>query len=298
LILEILIQLLALSAESWEPMSKSLAKRTAKSVTAQIAFLNDEWKGNAELARIYSRETRHANTSKQTIDISDARPLQAAGEFELDRNGFTLIQHATQFDKFDDKQAIEKDYFEEMRQVILELTGADDAMPFPFYQLRSRKPVHFFDAYSLYMHCDFSLNTWQGMAQNIIKKHGDGRQYAPEEYDFALYNLWRPIHHAAQRDPLTLVDASTIDEDDIIEYRLTPDGEASLAALPVYNPSQKFYYFPMMQTDEVLIFKQQDSRDGFAKVCPHTSFVDPSADHDAPERHSIDIRMICVYKKT
>ena len=53
----------------------------------------------------------------------------------------------------------------------------------------------------------------------------------------------------------------------------------------------------MMQTDEVLVFKQQDSRDGHAKVCPHTSFVDPFAKDDAPERYSIDIRILCVYKK-
>lgn len=85
--------------------------------------------------------------------------------------------------------------------------------------------------------------------------------------------------------------------DDIIEYRLAPTGEASLAALPVYNPSQKFYYYPMMRTDEVLIFKQQDSRDDVAKVCPHTSFIDPSAEVDVPERHSIDIRMLCVYRE-
>ena len=268
-----------------------------KTVTAEIAFLNKEWKGNAELARIYSRETRHANTTKHTIEIADARPLQSAGEFELDRNGFTLIQHQAAFDSFDVKQAIEKDYFEEMRQVMLELTGAVDAMPFPFYQLRSRNPVHFLDAYSLYMHCDFSPNAWQGMVQNAVRENRNGRQYAADEYDFALYNLWRPIHHTAQRNPLTLIDASTVDEDDIIDYLVAPTGEAFKAALPVYNPAQKFYYFPMMQTDEVLVFKQQDSRDGHAKVCPHTSFVDPLAKDDAPERYSIDIRILCVYKK-
>lgn len=277
-------------------MSKAQINPVAKSVTAQIAFLNNEWKGKAELPRIYSRESRHANTSKHDIEIVDARPLQAAGEFELDRNGFTLIQHQAAFENFDDKQAIETEYFEEMRQVILELTGAEDAIPFPFYQLRSRNPVHFLDAYSLYLHCDFSLNTWQSMSQRIVEKYGAGK-YATGEYDFALYNLWRPIHHTVQRNPLTLVDASTVDEDDIIEYRVLPSGETELAALPVYNPSQKFYYFPKIKTDEVLIFKQQDSRDGLAKVCPHTSFVDPSAAHDAPERHSIDIRMFCVYRK-
>ena len=121
------------------------------------------------------RESTHEKRAMRTPVSTPSRLLthdrcSPAGEFELDRNGFTLIQHHAAFDSFDDKQAIETDYFEEMRQVMLELTGAVDAMPIPFYQLRSRKPVHFLDAYSLYMHCDFSPNAWQGMVQNACQE--------------------------------------------------------------------------------------------------------------------------------
>jgi len=267
-------------------------------VTASIAFLNSEWKDADDMARIYSRETRHANTTKHDIDIHNARPLAEAGKLDLDRNGFTLMKHTATFENFEDKKAIEREYFEEMRRFMLGVCAdAVDAVPFPFYQLRSRRPANFFDAFSLYMHCDFSLNSWEEMVQNLLKQQGRGERYSPDEYDFALYNLWRPIYHAAEQSPLTVVDASTMNLEDIIEYRLAPTGTESLAALPVFNPEQRFYYFPDMQTDEVLVFKQQDSRDDVAKVCPHTSFIDPTSRADAPERRSIDVRVVCVYPK-
>ena len=180
-------------------------------VTASIAFLNSEWKDADDMARIYSRETRHANTTKHDIDIHNARPLAEAGKLDLDRNGFTLMKHTATFENFEDKKAIEREYFEEMRRFMLGVCAdAVDAVPFPFYQLRSRRPANFFDAFSLYMHCDFSLNSWEEMAQNLLKQQGRGDRYSPEEYDFALYNLWRPIYHAAEQSPLTVVDASTM----------------------------------------------------------------------------------------
>ena len=71
-------------------------------VTASIAFLNSEWKDADDMARIYSRETRHANTTIHDIDIHNARPLAEAGKLDLDRNGFTLMKHTATFDNFED----------------------------------------------------------------------------------------------------------------------------------------------------------------------------------------------------
>ena len=268
-----------------------------QAVTAEIAYLNNEWKGADELARIYSRDTRKANTSKREVVVTNARARSEAGELDLDSNGFILIEHESAFSDFEDKPAIERDYFEEMRLLTLELTGAHDAIIFPFYQVRSRRPANFFDAYSLYMHCDFSPNRWQNQAQQIVRDNGNGRNYPADEWNFALYNLWRPIFHTAEKDPLTLVDASTMQADDILEYRLAPTGDTSVAALPVFNPEQRLYYFPNMETNEVLVFKQQDSRADVATVCPHTSFIDPTSRQDAPDRRSIEVRVVCVYPK-
>ena len=56
-------------------------------------------------------------------------------------------------------------------------------------------------------------------------------------------------------------------------------------------------HVPAMRPDEVLVFKQLDSRPDLAFVCPHTSFEDPTTLPDAPPRQSIDIRFLCVFPK-
>jgi len=268
------------------------------SVEAQIAFVNDEWRERAEVPSIYSGASRLANTTQHTVTIHNGRLRDAAGALDLDTNGFVLARHRTTLMDFRSKEAVKSVYFDEMRTLILKLTGAADAFTFPFYQVRSSTPAHFFDAFSLYMHCDFSPDAWGQFAQRIIRDSGCSESFLPDAWDFALYNLWRPVGGEVQKDPLVLIDASTVARADIIDYAPMKDDDGKArAALPLFNPDQRFYYIPYMQPDEVLVFKQLDSRPDKALVCPHTSFVDPSARQDARERESIDIRLMCVYPK-
>ncbi len=267
------------------------------SVRSEIAFLNNEWRDRNEIPHIYSRETRLANTSRLEVTIDNARPRHEAGELDLDGPGFVLERHASEITDFHSKSIVTEQYFPEMKELILQLTGADDAFPVQFYQVRSRHPAHFFDAYSLYMHCDFSPNSWPKLAQRMIRAAGDERTFDADAWDFSLYNLWRPVGGEVQKDPLVLIDAATVERSDIVDYSAVKDSDTALAALPLFNENQQFYYVPYMQVDEVLIFKQMDSRPERALVCPHTSFNDPTAAPDANERESIDIRMTCVFRK-
>ena len=268
-----------------------------ESVESQVAFINDEWRHSAEPPRIYSGESRRANTSLRDVVIHNARIRDEAGDLDLDVSGFVLVKHETGVRDFRDKKTVQTQYFTQMRDLVLEQTGAHDALVFPFYQVRSNDPKHFFDAYSLYMHCDFSPDTWDQFAQSIVRDSGGDENYAPGEWDFAFYNMWRPIGQAVEKDPLVLIDANTVERTDIINYAPVAKGHKAQAAVPLFNSSQRFYYVPGMQTDEVLIFKQLDSRPDKSLVCPHTSFIDPTAPHNALARESIDIRFMCVFAK-
>lgn len=266
-------------------------------VEAKIAFVNDEWRDRAEMPRIYSRESRLANTTRHDVVVHNARPRSEAGELDLDRTGFVLVRHETSVTDFRNKDVVLREYFPQMRELMLQLTGAHDALPLGFFQVRSKAPAHFFDAYSLYMHCDFSPDTLAPFAQRVVAESGSANAYPASHWDFAFYNLWRPIGSVAEKDPLVVIDASTIARDDIINYSAIKEGKGH-AAVPLYNKKQRYYYVPAMQTNEVLILKQLDSRPDRALVCPHTSFVDPTARSNAPDRQSIDIRFMCVYPKT
>ena len=102
-------------------------------VESQIAFVNEEWREQSELPRIYNRESRHANTTRHDVVIHNAR--RDEDEYDLDNCGYTLIQHRTELTNFRDKEVIAERYFPEMEKVILDLTGAHAAFSFPFYQV-------------------------------------------------------------------------------------------------------------------------------------------------------------------
>ncbi|MEM7080268.1 MAG: CmcJ/NvfI family oxidoreductase [Pseudomonadota bacterium] len=267
-------------------------------VEAQLAFVNEEWRHAGEPPRIYSRESRHRNTTRHDVLVHNARLVAEEGKLDLDTNGFILLTKPTAFTRYDEKEAVQGEYFPEVHELVKGLTGADATFAFPFYQVRSREPEHFFDAYSLYMHCDFSPDSWGTFSQDIVKMNGRSGEFPAEEYDFAFYNTWRPVRHRVEQDPLVIIDAATVRREDIIDYLVEKEGDKALAAVPLYHPQQKFYYVPLMEPDEILVLKQLDSRPGRALVCPHTSFVDTTAPADARPRESIDVRVMCAFRKT
>ena len=60
-----------------------------------------------------------------------------------------------------------------------------------------------------------------------------------------------------------------------------------------HSDDQRWYYFPRMATDEVILLKCFDSKtDGTARWTAHGSFDIPNAPADAPPRESIEIRTL------
>ena len=70
---------------------------------------------------------------------------------------------------------------------------------------------------------------------------------------------------------------------------------AAYAAIPTFNDKHRLYYFSNMRPGEAIVFKQYDSREGKAFVCPHTAFYDPAAGEDAQGRRSVEFRALCVF---
>jgi hypothetical protein len=264
-------------------------------VRAQVGYLNPEWKDRGERPKILSGATRRANTSPREMEIEDARPLHEKGALDLDRNGFILVKHRTSVQDFRDTQEVRQKYFPEMAELLRRVVGADEVFTHSYYQLRSEDPENFLNAYSLYVHCDYADRLSDHLTRGLLREQDSPLANDAEGWRFAWYNLWRPIEREVQKRPLTIMDASTLDPADVVEYHPAEGGEDMVASLPVYNEKQRLYYFPRMQTDELLLFKQLDSDPGRSQVCPHTSFDDPDATPDALERRSIELRMMCAF---
>merc|ERR1719161_1592420 len=115
-----------------------------------------------------------------------------------------------------------------------------------------------------------------------------------EEYRMVVISTWRVTNQEPlRRSPLAVTDMRTIKE-----KCLRPTLMGSVKAetmLAEFDPSHEWYYFPNMTQDELILQKQYDSAEGVMKSPTlHTSFHDATTPEDAPERNSIDARVLCL----
>lgn len=60
-----------------------------------------------------------------------------------------------------------------------------------------------------------------------------------------------------------------------------------------YNPNHRWFYFPRLERNEVILLKCYDSeRDGRARFTAHTAFEDPSSAPGAAPRESVEVRAL------
>jgi hypothetical protein len=130
---------------------------------------------------------------------------------------------------------------------------------------------------------------------------------------FALINVWRNIAaEPVATHPLALCDGQSVVPEDLVVFEIHyPDriGENYFAR---YSPQHRWYYYPQMTGEEALLIKQWDSAGALAKSggvqgdasapggpCTfsfHSAFVDPTTALDAPDRWSIEVRCLVLYR--
>jgi hypothetical protein len=128
------------------------------------------------------------------------------------------------------------------------------------------------------------------------------RDLLPDEADellkrrFAIIQVWRPIRHPVETDPLAICDARSVSFDDfVISERRYPNRIGQTYAI-TYNPAHRWYWLPLMRRDEALVFKVYDSsKDGRARWSAHTAFDDPTSPPNARPRESIEIRTLAFF---
>ena len=226
--------------------------------------------------------------------ITDGRHLRHQLSNEI--TGFELLDHETKVSDFYEIDEVKSIYYEEVTSLIMQVTNAKKVVIFD-HTLRSgdeasrntkkiREPV-------LSAHNDYT--EWSG-PQRV-------REIMPlQESDkllkkrFSIIQVWRPINGPIKSNPLAICDARSVEQKDFIKTeRRYPNRTGETYRLS-YNPNHKWYYFPNMKQDEVIVFKVYDSsRDGRARFTPHTSFEDPNTPPDSPPRESIEVRALVFY---
>lgn len=261
-------------------------------INAKVRYVNDEWQLRAEPPFIYSKALRHANTTEHDVTIADARTLHLDGALDLDVNGFVLTEFPAEAMNFRNESAVRSRYQTEIAPLVQSLTGAD-AVFVCSHQIRTETPKSFVNAYARYVHCDYLMTIEGKNEQRILDKNGCKTPIGTVE--FAWYNIWAPIDRIVEQNALTVIDASTVLDEQLVDYHYSKSTRQS-GSVPIYDPAHRFYYFSNMSPNEAIVFKQLDSRRGIAKACPHTAFYDTSVKHFYGRR-SIELRALCLFER-
>ncbi|MEM5297854.1 CmcJ/NvfI family oxidoreductase [Burkholderia sp. JPY481] len=230
----------------------------------------------------------------QRVNIVNARVSPPPGGLSLDRNGFELRQHASALRDFTDPAAIERIYYPESEALLRRWTGATRAVIFD-HTIRDghaarpgnvREPVKF-------IHNDQTFVSGPRRVRDHLPPH-EAEELLKGRV--AIVNLWRPIGSTVESSPLALCDARSIAPTDLVPADLIYQDKVGETYAFVYNPKHRWYYFPLMKPEEVLLLKIYDSAgDGVARLTAHTAFDDPSSPPDARPRRSIELRTLLFF---
>jgi hypothetical protein len=233
-----------------------------------------------------------AQFEERTVSILDARALPAPAS--LDAEGFTLVaQRSGVANFYEQREHWLPQYETELRELYLDATGGLDIHIFD-HTLRSdsaavrgeqttREPA-------TVIHNDYTDASAVRRVRDLLEPEVAEQWLAGR---FAIINAWRSINGPVLSSPLALCDARTIAGGDLVASERRAEERVGELELVCWNPSHRWYYYPAMRREEVLLIKTFDSAsDGRATRSIHTAFRNPLAATGTPPRESIESRAI------
>jgi hypothetical protein len=225
----------------------------------------------------------------------------------LDTQGFVLANHPSLVANFKDKTELDAVYSSEVERIVKALTGADVAAPLGYVLRTSGITSSETQPPASEVHVDMTTDRAVRLAAAMYEKTFAAR---PRYTRFIASSLWRPFSQPPQDWPLAVCDGTSVGDDEgvpnvMVRLAQLPDpdhipehceNEDSLPAASIFHfsPQHRWWYFPEMTRDEVLLVKFHDSDHSKAWRAPHTSFRDPGV-HNAQPRQSIEFRTIAYY---
>jgi len=226
--------------------------------------------------------------------VTNARLLTEP--LRLDRNGIELVKQTTAVTDFFDEQQTETIYKPEIEALIQRLTGATKVVVFHTLardegpdQRAGRRPAR-------NAHIDYTEDSFKAWARHVL---GDAEADRRIARPWTAINVWRGIR-PVESTPLAVCDGGTVRDEDLVNVPiwLRPDEPHEPAVSGrnlVWRPHHRWYYYPLMQTDEALVFRLADSDHGKPRLSAHSAFDDPTTPPGAQPRASYEVRTLAFF---
>jgi len=215
----------------------------------------------------------------------------------LDRNGFIYVTHRSQVSDFTQREVVEAKYLPEVEEIIRREVDNVSRVFFFDWRLRNTKPepsrtvLNLNDRTSwlrpaLHVHVDQSPSSALNRIRLQLKD--DSEELLKDRV--RIINVWRPLVPAVGDWPLAIADGSTVSPQDLVETDHIRRHYSGSTMYLQHRPGQKFYFLSNQTHEEVLLFKNFDSKKVEARYAPHASFQHPNPSNDALPRESIEVR--------
>merc|ERR1711871_870256 len=247
--------------------------------------------------------------------IKDARPLQEAGALSYETHGFSVVKKPTALtphDFYHNTALLESVYYAETKELLKEKLGADRVFiiasqvrnntrksPNELNPFADNNPIA---SYASVVHTDFCAS------KSVQKFYRTSGLPSGAKVRYQLVNTWRNISEKdpVYNDALACCDTTSVTNEEFLrfdeplnaraapgrpgdwaqQYRLTADNAAN----------HRWFYYPHMSKDEVLLFKQFDSDpQKSSRFTFHSAFHDPTIAGDLPARESVEICALAIF---
>jgi hypothetical protein len=194
-----------------------------------------------------------------------------------------LHDFTTGFGKWEDEEATRADFYPEIVEFLKKYVRTKRVLVFD-HTIRTKKN----EAKKLTQ----ETNTSQRAPVMLV--HCD---YTAESGPLrvAFINVWKPLNIVEERQ-LAMCDATTSPLDDFFKLYVRYRERTGENYVMRYSPKHKWWYFPKMSPEQVILLKTFDSEtDGRARFVGHSALEDPTSPPDARMRESIEIRTIVFF---
>ena len=243
------------------------------------------------------RDIHEPGDDAQEVVITDGWHM--ADEFDHDKHGFSLKKHETSYaGAWDDDTSVKEQFYPEIVEFLKRTLGAKRVLVFD-HTIRTAKnaakkltqennttqraPVRL-------VHCDYTSESGPVRVRQLLGEEADDLL----SRRVAFVNVWKPLAKVEEM-PLAMCDVTSSPPEDFFKLYLRYRDRVGENYVMKHSTTHKWWYFPQMTAEQVILLKTYDSDEQRARFVGHTAFQDPDSAPDAPLRESIEIRTIAFF---
>ena len=285
-------------------MSKTAEDKNSSYVTVLGNYAHDRYRGVRMPApeSVTNVDERRTMYYQRPLNVRSARGIESTPT--VSTYGFTLVKHETQCSDMSDQEMVESILYKEYADLLQDLTGCTKVKVTQHQYRNGYGGLPKGDPRAARATPNGSEGVYGGIHSDVTPYSEPGWKPLVEDRHFQVFNFWqstdrtRPI----QVMPLSLCDMDSVDLSDMIyadSWNQTKNPRKLVSYRLAFNKDQRWYYYPNMQPDELLIFKQYDSmEDAPNRRCVYHGAIElPDTPNDAPLRESIEVRLLALYEK-